>query len=510
MPALKNETYSIADLIDNYRAGRIAVPEFQRGYVWKPNKAPLLLDSIYRNYPISSVLLWESEEKVGVHPRSNKASYSYPIRWLIDGQQRVRTLEKICDGDIRVMFHPDSDRFSLENAAIRRESGWFFVHEILNDQLYRELRSRIHYEVNAAIYERKFEEVRKILAFQVPVICMAGHSFDNAVDAFQRINTAGMRLKAEDVQSAQIAAKHANFISQEIIPFVEWLKREGYGRLNVLHLFRACAFIAKPDARNKTLLHELSTAELRSAWAKTRNATRRVIALLKSELGLLNMDIVWSGNLLIPLIAICHVQNPRERKIPEMIGWMALAALHHRYSSASETALEQDLKACRSSDPIGALLTNLRQSRGGLLAKSSDFSGALADKGGLFAMYVTCHSNGFRDFFGGGKIAYLKDVNLHHILPRALFELTERSNADVLANAAFITESVNKSINMSGPEVYLSKIEKKILDSHYIPSNKDIWRIDNSKLFFEERRKLLADGFNSFLRKSLSGRRVGY
>ena len=30
-----------------------------------------------------------------------------------------------------------------------------------------------------------------------------------------------------------------------------------------------------------------------------------------------------------------------------MVGWLALAALLHRYSGSSETALDQDLKACR-------------------------------------------------------------------------------------------------------------------------------------------------------------------
>jgi hypothetical protein len=59
-----------------------------------------------------------------------------------------------------------------------------------------------------------------------------------------------------------------------------------------------------------------------------------------------------------------------------------------------ETALDQDLKACRETDPIGALLKNLRQSRSALVAEPSDFSGALADRSGLLALYIACMHRG--------------------------------------------------------------------------------------------------------------------
>ena len=69
-----------------------------------------------------------------------------------------------------------------------------------------------------------------------------------------------------------------------------------------------------------------------------------------------------------------------------MVGWLALAALLHRYSGSSDTALDQDLHACRTGDPIGALLTNLRQQRCSLIAKPRDFAGALNDRSGLLAI----------------------------------------------------------------------------------------------------------------------------
>jgi hypothetical protein len=57
-PTLKNDTVKVGQLVAEYRAGRIVIPEFQRDYVWRKNRAPKLIDSLYRSFPISTLLLW--------------------------------------------------------------------------------------------------------------------------------------------------------------------------------------------------------------------------------------------------------------------------------------------------------------------------------------------------------------------------------------------------------------------------------------------------------------------
>ena len=47
--------------------------------------------------------------------------------------------------------------------------------------------------------------LRRILDYEIPVVRMVDHSFDDAVRAFTRINTLGVRLKKEDIESAQVA-----------------------------------------------------------------------------------------------------------------------------------------------------------------------------------------------------------------------------------------------------------------------------------------------------------------
>jgi hypothetical protein len=509
-PTLKNERVQVGKLVAEYRAGRIVIPEFQRDYVWRKNKAPRLFDSLYRSFPVSTLLLWQSSEYTKARRASPRKAATRTMSWLIDGQQRVMTLSRVMSGDegIEVLFNPVSDEFSLANAATRHDTNWVRVADLFDSSLYRELRSDLPAGKKGERLEAVFERVRSISQYEIPVVYMIDHSFENAVDAFTRINSLGVRLKQQDIESAHIAATHSGLIADEVVPFVEELERIGFTRLTAMHLFRVCAFIARPDGRMRTPLHELPRAEVLKAWEQTEKATKDACGMVKSELGLVNMDILWSGALLVPVIAMLATTPVKTRNPEAMMAWLALAALLHRYSRSSDTALDQDLKACRADDPIGALLANLRQHRPSLAAKARDFAGTLQDRSGLLAVYIACKNRGIRDFCTGQKVLLQDDIDRHHILPRRQFPEAIRAQADNVANIAFITSDVNKAISYSGPEVYLSEIEPAILVSQCVPEDHELWRVRRAEAFFGARRKLLADSFNDFVRHALPGRKL--
>jgi hypothetical protein len=275
-----------------------------------------------------------------------------------------------------------------------------------------------------------------------------------------------------------------------------------------MHLFRVCAFVATPDARVRTPLHELPQGEVLKAWKQTEKATVEASELVKSELGLVNMDILWSGALLVPIIAMLAGARVRDSDPAGMVGWLALAALLHRYSRSSGTALDQDLRACRNDDAIGALLRNLRQRRASLLAIAADFSGALNDRSGMLATYVACKNRGMKDLINGQNVILRAEIDRHHILPRRQFPEANRTRADNVANIAFITSDVNKFISNKGPEVYLQDINPAYLESQCIPLDETLWRVKQAEEFFGARRELLVDSFNEFVREALPERQL--
>ena len=157
------------------------------------------------------------------------------MNWLIDGQQRVITLSRALNGDegIDVVFHPEQQEFRLANAATRTDPNWVRVAELWDDDMYRQLRRNLDGSRHADKREALFEAVRRILDYEIPVVRMVDHTFDDAVNAFTRINTLGVRLKREDIESAQVAARHSGFIADEVAPFLNRVRQQGFNRWRV-------------------------------------------------------------------------------------------------------------------------------------------------------------------------------------------------------------------------------------------------------------------------------------
>ena len=510
-PHLEHQTAKVKDLIADYRSGRLAIPEFQRDYVWRKSKAPKLVDSLYQGFPISSLLVWQSSSGTKSRRADPRPARHTVMNWLIDGQQRAITLARTLSGDegINVVFNPREEKFILANAATKNHPDWIPVSDIWDDEQFRRLRRNFDASGTDERSEASLDRVRRILDYEVPIVRMVDHIFEDAVKAFERINTLGVKLKKEDIESAQIAAKHSGFIAGKVVPFLTGLAHEGFNRINVNHLFRVCAFVAQPDGRSRTPLHELQTDKVSDAWNKTERATKQAIDIIKLKLGLVNMNILWSGALIVPIISLCATIPAKSRDSDELVGWLSLAAILHRYSGSSDTSLDQDLRACREDDAIGGLLKNLRQLRPDLTATPDDFAASLGDRGSLLALYIACRNRGIRDFYTGDEICHQRLVDRHHILPRSQFDVQERQKADNVSNIAFILGEANKSIGQTGPEVYLGRLSPKILHSQCIPVNSRIWEINRAEEFWSVRRKLLAGSFNEYVQKMLPHRRIG-
>jgi len=91
----------IQALVDMFLTGELLLPEMQRKYVWRSTQVRDLLDSIYRDYPSGSILIWETENLPEIKTRSFERRSEQPIGkrlLLLDGQQRITSLASILEG----------------------------------------------------------------------------------------------------------------------------------------------------------------------------------------------------------------------------------------------------------------------------------------------------------------------------------------------------------------------------------------------------------------------------
>lgn len=95
---------SISDLLNQIRQGELVLPDLQRDFVWDPEQMRLFFDSVMRDYPFGSLLVWETQfhdvqyrefvadYKSGMtfFPKSKEAGRRRKM--VLDGQQRLQTL----------------------------------------------------------------------------------------------------------------------------------------------------------------------------------------------------------------------------------------------------------------------------------------------------------------------------------------------------------------------------------------------------------------------------------
>ena len=101
------------------------LPKFQRKFVWKDDQALDLLDSIAINYPVGSLLLWRTKDRLLAERNIGEFSLPAtddmePTDYVLDGQQRLAVIysclgAKETDAGFAVVYDLESGKFGPES-----------------------------------------------------------------------------------------------------------------------------------------------------------------------------------------------------------------------------------------------------------------------------------------------------------------------------------------------------------------------------------------------------------
>ena len=96
---LKVDKEDLRELIKRIMNGtwRLYLPQFQRDFTWNTDDVLYFLDSIRRNLPVGSIILWKPKRKIeedpfaipliDIEPKASMESY-----YVLDGQRRLTFL----------------------------------------------------------------------------------------------------------------------------------------------------------------------------------------------------------------------------------------------------------------------------------------------------------------------------------------------------------------------------------------------------------------------------------
>lgn len=124
----QQQQYAIDVLVQRVRTGRLALPDFQREFVWNPSRVVELIDSVSRQWPIGSLLLLSGPQPFAIRPiDSGPAVPDEELDlYILDGQQRVTSLfHAVADVsefcyyvDFNALARDDDDYISWERRSV--------------------------------------------------------------------------------------------------------------------------------------------------------------------------------------------------------------------------------------------------------------------------------------------------------------------------------------------------------------------------------------------------------
>jgi hypothetical protein len=115
----------VSTILDHIDSGHIALPEFQRGYVWNRDQVRGLLGSLYWRHPVGGLLVWATESKTAGH-RGDGPVAAGVVKLLLDGQQRVTTLYGVVRGKAPKFFDGNAAAFTGLRFHLDTETFAFF------------------------------------------------------------------------------------------------------------------------------------------------------------------------------------------------------------------------------------------------------------------------------------------------------------------------------------------------------------------------------------------------
>ena len=114
--------FSLQEMVRLVSSGSIALPEFQREFVWEPNRVTELLDSVANGWPIGSLLILEGPQpfeikKLDHGPEVTREATRF---YLLDGQQRVTSLFHALTDTSDYVYYVDLDDQDLDDDGVPR------------------------------------------------------------------------------------------------------------------------------------------------------------------------------------------------------------------------------------------------------------------------------------------------------------------------------------------------------------------------------------------------------
>lgn len=529
---IKPEDKKIMQFVEEELAkDKMLIPTFQREFVWEPENIRKLWDSIFRFYPIGSILYWVTDSYLHTHRRLGGFEFPHDedtVRkfkewaYILDGQQRATSLlvsilggkGKVKDEeafDYTLYFDATNATFFFENELEKRKSkvnpaflirlkdvpkGDFldFYEKISKEQgLTDEIKTNIK------------QLFRIFTDYKLVLVKIQGVEVDEVCEIFERINQEGKKLDPVDIIVAR-TYRNENpekgikmfYLRDNLKKFKEKLISEGnrFQNLDDLSIIQMVSICLRKEetAKRKSFgitpsaLDNLRTEDLENNWDDCQRTIFETIKFL-SDMKVHGPDMLPFIYLLFPICHHFHKNNYPNKKLAKQWFWRTAFGTEdfrradevYNYCTEFFDKLEQGEKPI-----IPQLIISKTK-----LVKSSYYYRSSFSRA-VLAFFAKQKPIDFSDpdaeVLDNVYLLLSQAPNLHHIYPRNFLEgingLTEDISIDSLMNICYLRARTNIKIGDKNPLKYFLDFKgvgnfDKILESHLIP--KEFIEVDEFK-----------------------------
>lgn len=538
-------------ILDNIENLVLVVPEFQREYVWSKEQAKQLMISLFRDYPVGSLLIWQTSNPPEIKNKAidrGKPGYIWEI--LLDGQQRLTTLYLLIKGQIPPYYKEDEIINDPRNLYFNIKDGEFSYYSKLKmegDPLWKKVVDCFKNDFDAFTILQEMDindkdeirdigtaisknliKLRDILKTDNPIQYVpTSANIDEAIDVFDRVNSKGTKLTEAELVLTHITGRWPQARSQ-MKQKIDELEKKGFfftsDYQKNLDFFTRCMVVSMTQSARysdnaKLKYEDFSRDDYIGYWNKVSKSMDYLVPILRQDALISNTNDLNSTNLLVPIVAHLLKNGCRFLGFEKnsFLYWMFLAVVWSRYSGQTEQRLDKDVYlVMNSQNPILDLVAQIEDQRGRIEVKSADLQGRGSGHPIYKMLYIITKHKKAVDWSNGGTIydtmGNYYSIQSHHIFPQALLyengldseNYLHKKKVNEIANRAFITRDANYEISDKKPSYYLPEVQEKYpraLEQQFIPMDSSLWKVEKYDDFLEERRKLIADGINTFLRK---------
>lgn len=485
----------ISRLITRIEQGDIKVPVFQRTFVWKQAQIIDLLDSIYRGYPIGSLLFWLSsfplatERDLGDFKLPSTPG-KYPRNYILDGQQRLTTIYGVLtwkglpeeDSIYNVSF--DLMRKVFVSTPDPPQPTFLPMNILFDTRRFREFQnSLLHRPDGQQLLDESDVLSETFREYAIPVVTVTEATVEHVSSIFERINSTGTKLTVYDLMIA--ATWSENFdLRYQVDTALDELRRKDFADISPVALLQVLAAYTDDSAKKETILNlrHKDAGELAVKMGEIREALKRAVDFLINQVNVKSSDFLPYERQLVALTFVFAKQKRlSSNDVSVLSKWFWLTSFSERYRRGGEGLFDDDLVAVIES------MKDLSQLfRFGKVPTSRDIitaefrrNSALSN---AFVALLASHSP--RNLWDGSVIdtsTALSSYNrkeFHHIFPQAFLRKAGVSKAKInsLANIAMLSADQNKLIGDKAPSDYFSNIKERhanqwlaVLQSNLIP-----------------------------------------